>query len=71
MQDRPGELIKLLNLVARARANVVSVEHHREGMAIHVAETEVELTVVTRNEDHCGSLCAAMESRGYRVERMR
>jgi hypothetical protein len=40
-------------------------------MAIHVAETEVELTVVTRNEDHCGSLCTAMEARGYRVERMR
>jgi len=71
IDDRPGELIKLLELVAAERGNVVSVEHHREGMAIHVAETEVELTVVTRNEDHCGSLCAAMESRGYRVERMR
>ena len=30
--DRPGELIKLLQLVAEERANVVSVEHHREGM---------------------------------------
>jgi threonine dehydratase len=71
IDDRPGELIKLLELVAAERGNVVSVEHHREGMAIHVAQTEVELTVVTRNEDHCGSLCAAMEARGYRVERMR
>jgi threonine dehydratase len=71
IDDRPGELIKLLELVAAERGNVVSVEHHREGMAIHVAETEVELTVVTRNEDHCGSLCTAMEARGYRVERMR
>ncbi len=30
--DRPGELVKLLPLVAEERANVVSVEHHREGM---------------------------------------
>jgi hypothetical protein len=40
-------------------------------MAIHVSETEVELTVVTRNEEHCRALCSSMEERGYRVERMR
>ena len=59
--DRPGALVELLELVADERGNVVSVEHHREGMAIHVAETEVELTVVTRNEEHCAALCAALE----------
>jgi len=69
--DRPGSLIKLLELVAAERGNVVSVEHHREGMAISVMETEVELTVVTRNEDHCRTLCAAMEEHGYPVERLR
>jgi threonine dehydratase len=69
--DRPGSLIKLLELVAAERGNVVSVEHHREGMAISVTETEVELTVVTRNEEHCRALCAAMEAQGYPVERLR
>jgi hypothetical protein len=39
-------------------------------MAIHVAETEVELTVVTRNEEHCLALCAALEGRGYALDRM-
>jgi len=69
--DRPGALVELLELVAEERGNVVSVEHHREGMAIHVAETEVELTVVTRNEPHCGTLCTALEQRGYVLDRMR
>ena len=69
--DRPGALVELLELVADERGNVVSVEHHREGMAIHVAETEVELTVVTRNEDHCGKLSAALEERGYALDRLR
>jgi threonine dehydratase len=68
--DRPGALVELLELVAAERGNVVSVEHHREGMAIHVAETEVELTVVTRNEDHCAALCAALEGRNYALDRM-
>jgi threonine dehydratase len=70
IRDRPGALVELLELIAAERGNVVSVEHHREGMAIHVAETEVELTVVTRNEEHCQTLCAALEERGYAVDRM-
>jgi threonine dehydratase len=68
--DSPGALVELLELVAAERGNVVSVEHHREGMAVHVGETEVELTVVTRNEDHCSELCAALERRGYGLERL-
>jgi threonine dehydratase len=69
--DRPGELIKLLSLVAAERGNVISVEHHREGMDIPVSETEVELTLVTRDEDHCLQLLAAMTERGYKVERLK
>ena len=53
LSDRPGELIKLLSLVAEERGNVIAVEHHREGMDIPVTETEVELTLVTRDEEHC------------------
>jgi threonine dehydratase len=70
LADRPGELIKLLSLVAQERGNVIAVEHHREGMAIPVTETEVELTLVTRNEAHCHDLLGAMDERGYVVERL-
>jgi threonine dehydratase len=70
LADRPGELIKLLSLVADERGNVVAVDHHREGMDVPVTETEVELTLVTRNEEHCRDLLAAMGERGYVVERL-
>jgi threonine dehydratase len=69
--DRPGELVKLLDLVAAERVNVVSVEHHREGIAVSVAETEVELTLATRDEDHAGALLERMREWGYPVERLR
>lgn len=69
--DRPGELIKLLTLVAEERASVVSVEHHREGMAVSVAETEVELTLATRDDEHCAALLETMRGWGYPVERLR
>ena len=71
LQDRPGELIKLLSLVARERANVVSVEHHREGMDVPVSETEVELTLAMRDEHHCAVLLETLRSLGYTVERLR
>jgi threonine dehydratase len=69
--DRPGGLVELLELVAAERGNVISVDHQREGMAIHVAETGIELTVVTRDEEHCLQLCAALEARGYVLDRVR
>jgi threonine dehydratase len=68
--DRPGELIKLLSLVAEERGNLISVEHHREGMDLPVTATEVELTIVTRDEEHCRQLLAAMDERGYPVQRI-
>jgi threonine dehydratase len=71
LSDRPGELIKLLSLVAEERGNLISVEHHREGMNIPVTNTEVELTLVTRDEEHCRRLLDTMGERGYVVERLR
>ena len=69
--DRPGELARLLELLAEQRVNVVSVEHHREGMAVSVAETEVELTLTTRDAEHCAAVLSALEDWGYPVERLR
>jgi threonine dehydratase len=71
LADRPGELIKLLSLVAEERGNLLSVEHHREGMALPVNETEVELTIVTRDDEHRQRLLDAMAERGYVTELLR
>ena len=67
--DRPGELFKLLSLVAEARMNVIGVEHRREGVDIGVTETGIELTLGTRDEEHCELLVQTMRSWGYEVRR--
>jgi threonine dehydratase len=71
ISDRPGELLKLLALVAEERVNVVSVEHHREGLDLPVVETEVELTLATRDREHRDGLLETMRRWGYAVERVR
>jgi threonine dehydratase len=65
--DRPGALAELLGLVAEARANLVSLEHVREAVALSVRETGVELTLETRGPGHTRELVAALEGAGYEV----
>ena len=69
--DHPGELLKLLQLVADHRGNIVEVNHRREGMGIGLVRTGVELTLVTRDEEHCVELCSALAAAGYEFERLR
>ncbi len=69
--DRPGELAKLLTLLASERVNVLAVEHHREGLDLPLAETEVELTLAARDESHCGEVLERLRDWGYSVERLR
>jgi threonine dehydratase len=68
--DRPGELAKLLTMLANERVNVVEVEHQRETADLPVAETGVELTLVTRDPAHCDEILATMVRLGYPVERL-
>jgi threonine dehydratase len=65
--DRPGGLAELLALVARARANLVTVAHVREAVPLHVRETGVELTLETRGPGHTDALLAELRGAGYDV----
>jgi threonine dehydratase len=65
--DRPGGLAELLNFVALARANLVSLEHVREAVPLHVRETGVELTLETRGPGHTKEVLAALQQAGYEL----
>jgi len=68
--DRPGELAKLLVQLAGERVSIVEVEHQREAAGIPVGYTGVELTLLTRDPEHCEQLLAQMREWGYPVERL-
>jgi threonine dehydratase len=70
MSDRPGELHRLLGLIAELGANIVGVHHHREGVRIHVSEVDVALQVETRGRDHIKELEKKLADAGYSVERL-
>jgi threonine dehydratase len=47
---------------------VVSVEHVREAVRLHVRETGVELTLETRGRGHTDDVLAALRDAGYDVD---
>jgi threonine dehydratase len=63
--DRPGGLATLLGIVARLGANVLDVEHLRDGMDLHVRETAVQLVLQTRGPDHDRVILEQVSAAGY------
>lgn len=70
ISDRPGGLAGLLALFAANGANLVEVEHVREGVDLHVRETGVQAVLEVRGADHAEAVIGAARSAGYGIERV-
>jgi threonine dehydratase len=65
LPDRPGSLARLLVLVGEHGANLLDVQHIREGIDLHVRETGVQLVLETRGPDHAQAVTDAVRGAGY------
>jgi threonine dehydratase len=65
IDDRPGSLVRLLGEFAAAGANLIEVEHQREGVDLHVRETSVHATFEVRSREHAERVVAAVRAAGY------
>jgi threonine dehydratase len=63
--DRPGELARLLEILATTQANVLDVEHLRTGPKLHLDEVEVALQIETRGPGHCDEVLTKLRAAGY------
>jgi threonine dehydratase len=66
--DRPGSLARLLSLVGETGANLIHVEHMREGIDLHIRETAVQLTLETRGRDHAHDVIRRVRDAGYETD---
>jgi threonine dehydratase len=65
--DRPGELQRLLEVIAALGLNVIDVEHHRAGVDLPIDQVEVRLTLETRDPEHRDEARHALTEAGYRI----
>lgn len=67
LPDRPGQLSRVSELLARAGANVIEVLHTRHGQGLQISEVYLQLSVETRGADHRALVIATLEEAGFRA----
>jgi len=63
--DRPGELARLLAVLADSASNVLEVEHRRTGQGLGLDEVEVGVQLETRGADHSRAVLEALRAASY------
>jgi threonine dehydratase len=65
LPDRPGQLARIAELLAEARANVIEVLHTRHGAGLQLTEVEIDISVETRGPDHRQQVVDVLRAAGY------
>lgn len=68
IDDRPGRLAHLLSVFASGDADLIEVEHVREGLDLGVRETGIRATFEVRSREKGRELLAAARAAGYDLE---
>jgi threonine dehydratase len=68
LEDKPGSLARLLDLVARMQANTIHIYHARNERNLPIYATRVELELETRGVDHIAKMANALKDAGYQIE---
>jgi len=70
LQDRPGALLALTQILARERANIVETIHNRAYYGVSLGETVIDITLETRGSTHITAISHAVREGGFRFERI-
>lgn len=68
LTDRPGELMRMLSIIAEMRINVIDVRHQRLSSRLPIMEREETITLETRDRAQCEELLHRLRADGYMVE---
>ena len=70
LQDRPGALLALTQILARERANIVETIHNRAYYGVNLGETVIDVTLETRGASHITAISHALREAGFSFERI-
>ena len=69
--DKPGELAKVVDLIAQQGANVVKLEHNQFKNLSRFKDIELQIIVETNGSEHIQKLIQAFEKKGYEIVRVK
>ena len=67
ISDKPGQLVKLLSIIATTGANIVAIQHDRMAADMNVTESAVEIELETRDRRHVFEILSTLEDAGYKL----
>jgi threonine dehydratase len=71
LPDRPGALAGFLEILALNDANIVEVQHVREGVELHARETGVHVVLEVKDQEHGRAVIVATREQGFNMSQYR
>lgn len=69
VSDRPGNLARICKLISEQGANILVLEHDRQGEKLRLNETILHTTLEVTGRDHGKAVLRSLEENGYPVIR--
>ncbi|MBC8461607.1 MAG: threonine ammonia-lyase [Deltaproteobacteria bacterium] len=66
--DKPGNLVKLLKIIADLNGNVVDIRHHRRSQSIKIGHSHVAIDLEIRDADHGNQILNELKEKGFLLE---
>lgn len=71
VDDLPGNLAKLTQILAANRANILEVHHDRVSMGLDLRQTKIDFVIETTNRDHVERIRNAFRQAGARLSTLK
>jgi len=69
LADKPGQLLKVSEILAKQNANVIKLEHNQFKNLSRFKDVELQVTVETNGEEHIYKIAEAFKKEGYEIVR--
>ena len=69
LDDKPGQLLVLNEVIAAMGANVISVYHERSAYSQKINACELKVKLETRNHEHVEQIKARLAEKGFKLSR--
>ena len=65
LPDKPGELVRVADVIAKLKGNVIKLEHNQFVSTNRNAAVELRITIEAFGHDHKEEICEALRKAGY------
>ncbi len=70
LPDRPGELVRIAEILSKSNSNVIKLEHNQFKAFNRINNVVLEVTIETYGFDHIKAIKNELESQGYTIKQI-